>query len=179
MFSTVKKPQVYFGRNWTWSRFPPSYSRARSVNKSLMEREHPNEPLGRSDEVRSDGSESDSDRKWSWECKISITKLNNEVHKMRLIITILMDQNQLLVEIIKSERSSSSDATGSTYMKNVLKPMTWNNKKKKNIELLLTTYETYCDVSGYNDDDIRVWSFRSFLKNGESIASAAWRGRRH
>lgn len=52
------------------------------------------------------------------------------------------------------EDSLSSDATRSTYMKNVSKPTTWNTKDKRNIEAFLTEYETYCDVSGSRGENL-------------------------
>ena len=37
-------------------------------------------------------------------------------------------------------------------------------------------YETYCDASGYVDDNFRVRSFGSFLKEGAAVTYSAWRG---
>ena len=73
---------------------------------------------------------------------------------------------------------SSSNVTKPTYIKNVPKSTTWDTKDKRNIEDFLTEYETYCDASRYNGDDVKVRSFGSFLKDGASIAFAAWRGSR-
>lgn len=59
-------------------------------------------------------------------------------------------------------------------MKNVLKPIMWDTKDKRNIKTFLTKYEMYCDASEYIGDEVRVRSFRSFLKKYASIAFAAW-----
>ena len=148
------------------------------VNQGVAEQEQPNKLLVASDEISSEGSESESDRKGPRQRETPVAKLKDEVKEMRVVMTNLMDQNQMLIEILKSRRSSSSDATKSMYMKNVPKPTTWDTIDKKYIEVFLTEYETYCDASGYNSDDVKVRSFGSFLRDGTSIAFAAWRGSR-
>ena len=104
----------------------------------------------------------------------TIVTLNDEFHAMRTTIATLIDQNRMLVEIVQRGKSSSSDATKPTYIGNVLKPTTWDIDDKQNIEVFLTEYETYCDASWYNADEVRVRNFGSFLKDGASIAFAAW-----
>lgn len=89
-----------------------------------------------------------------------------------------MDQNHLMMKFLKSTRSASSDGPRPTYMKNVLKPMTWDTRDKKNIEAFLTEYEAYCDASDYIGDELRVRNFGSLLKDDASIAFADWRGSR-
>lgn len=82
----------------------------------------------------------------------------------------------MLVEIIKSGKSSLSDATKPNYIKNVLKPMTWDTSDRRNIEGFLTEYEIYCDTSDYDGDDVMVKKFGSFLKVGAFIAFTSWQG---
>ena len=72
------------------------------VNQALVVEEQPNAPLGESEGVE---SEKDLDR----EPAARDSKI---------------DQNQMLFEIIQSRKSTSSDATKPTYMKNVPKPTT-------------------------------------------------------
>lgn len=50
-------------------------------------------------------------------------------------------------------------------MKNVSKPIMCDTKDEKNIEAFFTEYETYCKISGYNDDKVRVRSFSYFFKD--------------
>lgn len=144
----------------------------------MADLEQPNVPLVASDEVDSDGSESDSARKGPRRSKTPVVRLKDEVKEIRAVITNLMDQNHLLMEFLKNSRSASSDGSRPTYMKNVPKLMTWDTRDKRNIEAFPTEYEAYCDVSGYIGDEVRVKSFGSFLKEGASIAFAAWRGLR-
>lgn len=139
-----------------------------------MGSELPNVPLNASDEVDYDGSESDSDRKRPRRSETPVKHLKDEVDQMRAVMTTLIDQNNIMLEIIKSNRSASSDGPRPTYMKNVPKPVTWDTRDKRNIEAFLTEYEAYCDVSDYIGDEVRVRSFGSFLKEGASIAFAAW-----
>lgn len=93
-------------------------------------------------------------------------------------MTNLIDQNHLMMEILKSSRSASLDGPRPTYMKNMPKPLTWDTRDKRNIEAFFNEYEAYCDASGYIGDEVRVRSYGSFLKEGASIAFAAWRGSR-
>lgn len=74
------------------------------VNQGVLEQEQPNVLLGASDGVSSEGSKSDSDRKGPRRRETPMAKLKDEVREMRLPMSPLMDQNQLLVEIIKSRR---------------------------------------------------------------------------
>lgn len=94
------------------------------VNQSVAEKKQPNKPLVASNGVSSEGSESESDRKGPQRRGTPVATLKDEVKEMKLVMTYLMDQNQILMEIFKSRRSSSTDATRPTYMKNVPKPMT-------------------------------------------------------
>lgn len=90
----------------------------------------------------------------------------------------MVDQNRFLLDIIKSEKVSSSDVTKPTYMKDVPKPTTWNTQDKRNVEAFVTKYEIYCDASGYHSDKVKVRSFGLFLKKGTPIKFAAWRNSR-
>ena len=58
------------------------------------------------------------------------------------------------------------------------KPLTWDTRDKRNIEAFLSEYEAYCDASGYIGNEVRMRSFGPFIKEGASIAFAAWRGSR-
>lgn len=142
------------------------------VNQALMAEGQPNVPLREREDVDFEESENDSDREEPQRRETPITKLKDEFCEMRATMATLIVLNQMLVEIIRSGKSLSSDATKPTYMKNVPKPMTWDTKDKRNIETFLTEYETYCDASGYNGDEVRVRNFGSFLKDGVSIAFA-------
>lgn len=146
------------------------------VNQDVAESEQPNVPLVASDEVDYDESESESDRKGPRRSETPVTRLKDEVKEIRGIMTNILDQNHLLMELLKS-RTASSDEPRPTYMKNVPKPITWDTRDKRNIETFLTEYEAYCDASGYIGDEVRVRSFGSFLKDGASIAFAAWQNR--
>ena len=105
-----------------------------------MKAEQSNEPFGKNDEVESEEFGKNLDRDGSLQRETPMTKFNNEVPKLRLTMTVLMDQNQLLVEIIKSGKSSLLDATKPNYIKNVLKPTTWDTLDKGNIEGFLIDY---------------------------------------
>lgn len=74
--------------------------------------------------VSSEGFESELDRKGPWRRETPIVKFKDEVREMRLTMSTLMEQNQLLIEFIKSGHSLLLDATRRTYIKNVPKPTT-------------------------------------------------------
>ena len=80
--------------------------------------------------------------------------------------------------MVQRGENSSLDGSKPTYMKNVPKPTTWDNKNKRNIKTFFTEYETYCDASGYIGNEVEVRNFESVLKEGASIAFAAWRDSR-
>ena len=148
------------------------------VDQALMAEDQPNVPPIENEEVESEESVKDSNREAPRQQEPSMTKFKDEFCEMKATITTLIDQNRMLVEIMKSGKSSSSDATKPTYMKNVPKPTTWDTKDKRNIEAIITEYETYCDAAGYNDDEVRVKIFGSFLKDDASIAFVACQGSR-
>lgn len=68
-----------------------------------------NEPLG--------PSENDSDRKGPWQRETLISCLKEEIREIRMAMKNMADQNQMLLEIIKSGKVSSSNVTKPTYMK--------------------------------------------------------------
>lgn len=129
----VRKKKVFIGKK-TASQFceelnlEPIHTEVNQeqgvVNQGVTKSKQPNEPFGPSDEVSSEGSRSVSDRKGPRRRETPMAKLKNDVCEMRLAMSSLMDQNQMLVEIIKSMRSSSSDAIRPMFFKNVLKPTT-------------------------------------------------------
>ena len=123
------------------------------VNQGAAGSDQPNVPLVASDEVDYDESESESDRKGSRRSETPVTRLKDEVKKIRRIMTNILDQNHLFMELLKS-RTVSSNEPRPTYMKNVPKPMTWDTRDKRNIETFLTEYEAYCDASGYIGDEV-------------------------
>ena len=86
---------------------------------------------------------------------------------------VLMDQ---LTAAREKEVVTPASSTKVVYMKNVPKPVIWDTKDCKNIETFITEYETYCDALGYVDNDVRVRSFGSFLKEGAVATYLAWRG---
>ena len=141
------------------------------VNQGVAGSEQPKIPLVASDEVDYDGSESDSDRKGPRRSETPIARLKDEVKDIRAVMANLMDQNHLMIEILKSTRSASSDGTRPTYMENVPKPLTWDTRDKRNIEVFLTEYEAYCDASGYIGDNVRVRTLGPSLRRAHSLPS--------
>jgi hypothetical protein len=100
--------------------------------------------------------------------------------KMQLIkaqMTLMLQHNQLLMECLfkGKEVLSPSILSKVTYMKNVPKPALWDTKDKQNIEFFMIEYKSYCDASGYQEVDVRMKSFSTFLKDSAEITFAAWR----
>jgi len=124
------------------------------VDQAKEAKAQPNVPSEVSEEVESEESEKDSDREGPRRRETPIAKNRNEFREMKAIITSLAQQNQMLLEMVQKGRSSSSDGSKPTYMKNVPKPTTWDTKDKSNIDSFLTEYETYCDASGYIGDEV-------------------------
>lgn len=78
----------------------------------------------------------------------------------------MVDQNKLLLEIIKSGGGAKilpSNVGKLAYMINAPKPMPWNTKDKKNIETFTTEYEMYDNALRYIGGDIWVRRFGFFL----------------
>lgn len=156
------------------------------VNQAVGVEDQPNAPLDESEGVESEEPKKDSDREGPRRRETPMAKLKDEFREMRATMAMLIDQNQMLVEIIRSKINTSSDATKPTYMKNVLKPTMWDTRDKRNIKAFFTEYETYCDASGYNGDEVKVRSFGSFLwmahssplRRGGARTAKTSRGRR-
>lgn len=74
------------------------------------------------------GKKSDKNLEWEgprWK-ETSVFRLKDEIHKIKLAMSNMMDQNKVLLEIIKSgkeTKASPSISNKTTYMKNVPKSM--------------------------------------------------------
>ena len=101
------------------------------------------------------------------------------MQEMRGMLKALMDQNCIFMDqIATKDREVVTLACSAkvVYMKNVLKLVVWDTKDRRNIETFITEYETYCNALGYLNDDVKVRSFGSFLKEGIIATYSAWRG---
>lgn len=93
-------------------------------------------------------------------------------------MTNIADQNQMLLDIIKTGKASLSDVIKPAYIKDVPKATTWDAKNKRNIEAFITKYEMFWNASGYHGDEVMVRSCGSFYKEGTLITFAVWRSER-
>lgn len=93
------------------------------------------------------------------------------------MLAVSLEQNHILAGYLAKDKQVITPASSAkvTYTKNVPKPVVLDTKDRRNIETFITEYETYCDASGYLEDDVRVQSFGSFLKEGTIATFAAWR----
>lgn len=94
------------------------------VNQILVAEEQLNVPLGESKEVESKDYVNDSDRQGPRRRETPMTKLKDDFREMRATVASLINQNQMMVEIIRSGSNMLSDATKPTYMKNITEPTT-------------------------------------------------------